>query len=146
MKELLCYHSFEGENMKYDINSILNSIADDLDLSETSFHKIKTSYTAVAEILNEDETIKRYGKMSIFPQGSVGLGTVVRPLNDEYDVDMVLLLNNKAIDMKTLKQSVGNVLKNDRRYRDKLDEEGKRCWTLKYDGYHMDILPARTPL
>lgn len=129
--------------MNYTVTNILESIADDLNLTETELGKIKTSYKTIGNILNENDDIKKYGGVTIFPQGSVGLGTVVRPLNDEYDVDMVLLLNNRTIDMKTLKQLVGDVLKSDKRYSDKLDEEGKRCWTLKYDGYHMDILPTR---
>lgn len=129
--------------MNYSITSILESIADDLNLSETEFNKITTSYRTIAELLNENSEIKMYGGVTIFPQGSVGLGTVVKPLSDDYDVDMVLLLNNRSIGMKTLKQLVGNVLKNDKRYKDKIDEEGKRCWTLNYEGYHMDILPAR---
>ena len=37
---------------------------------------------------------------------------------------------------------VGEGLKNNRNLNYHLDEEGKRCWTLIYKNYHLDILPA----
>ena len=41
---------------------------------------------------------------------------------------------------------VGNRLKENETYKKMLDDEGKRCWTLKYSDnlkYHMDILPTK---
>ena len=46
-----------------------------------------------------------------------------------------------------LKQMVGDRLKEHGKYKQLLDAEGKRCWTLEYAetdgvGFHLDVLPA----
>ena len=73
---------------------LLAEIAELLELTDTQFSNIKSSYEAVAMWLTKQgEEIKKYGSVEIFPQGFVGLGTVVKPLRgEEYDVDMVLLI------------------------------------------------------
>ena len=129
-----------------NLTDILLGITEKLELSDTQLSNIEKSYRAVGEWLNESETIKQYGKVTIFPQGSVGLGTVVKPINGEYDVDLVLYLDNASIPAKQLKQLVGNRLKENETYKRLLDDEGKRCWTLIYSdslNYHMDILPTK---
>lgn len=129
------------------INNLLTEIASSLELTETQFANIKTSYEAVAKWLNAGEEIQKTGRVEIFPQGSVGLGTVVKPLRgDEYDVDMVLLINRKGLPASELKRMIGDRLKEHSKYKDMLDKEGKRCWTLIYAdslSYHMDILPTQ---
>ena len=129
------------------LNNLLSEIADLLELTDTQFNNIKSSYEAVANWLNTGEEIQKYGNVEIFPQGSIGLGTVVKPLRrDEYDVDMVLFIDRTDIPTKELKRIIGNRLKEHSTYKRMLDEEGKRCWTLVYAdplSYHMDILPTK---
>lgn len=91
----------------------------------------------------------------ITPQGSLRLGTIIRPISpsDDLDVDLVYRLSDKQLSwtQKDIKEKVGLRLKNSDRYSSMLqDEEGRRCWTLLYrddsdnptEKYHMDILPA----
>ncbi|MFR3033880.1 MAG: nucleotidyltransferase [Alistipes putredinis] len=82
-------------------------------------------------------------------QGSFMLGTMIRPLNeqDDLDIDLVCELTGKGASWTQydLKHKVGNRLKDHETYKRMLDEEGRRCWTLKYaqeSNYHMDILPC----
>ena len=63
-----------------DKNDILKRITENLELTDSQFKNIKQSYESVAEWLNASDEIKKYGKAEIFPQGSVALGTVVKPL------------------------------------------------------------------
>lgn len=120
----------------------LQKIADNLDISPTMREKAERSYRAVGEWLgdcSEDSDVK------IMPQGSFYLGTVIRPVsdNDEYDIDLVCLLKNaQNISESEIKNIVGNRLREHKTYRDMLEPEGKRCWTLCYDEFHMDILPC----
>ena len=53
---------------------------------------------------------------------------------DDIDVDLVFRLNDKNSmwTPKTLKDKVGTRLKNSQRYKDMLDEEGRRCWTCTF--------------
>lgn len=121
-----------------------NQIAQDLDLTDTEYNTIVGSYEAVGNFLTNSNELKKYNP-EVFPQGSVRLGTVVKPLKkDDYDVDLVCELNASYLPAKDVKNNVGNVLKNSRYYK-QLEEEHGRCWTLDYDAnppYHLDILPG----
>ena len=128
------------------VNDLLYSITEKLELSQTQLDRIEKSYNAVGNWLNESYEISKYGKILIFPQGSVGLGTVVKPIDKDYDIDLVIRLDNKNITAEILKKLVGKRLQENDIYKNMLDKEGKRCWTLIYSdslNYHMDILPTK---
>lgn len=123
------------------LGEILSRIADELNITDTMFDKAVTSYQAVGNWIGEGIDYK----VTIMPQGSMNLGTVVRPLDDrdDYDIDLVCLLEDgKELSPSSVKHIVGNRLKENKVYRDKLDKEGRRCWTMQYDEFHMDILPC----
>lgn len=117
-------------------------IAENLDISPTMREKAEKSYCAVGEWLGDcdvDSDVK------IMPQGSFYLGTVIRPVSDadEYDIDLVCLLKNAiGKNEAEIKKIVGDRLRSHKRYASMLKPEGKRCWTLDYDEFHMDILPC----
>lgn len=87
-------------------------------------------------------------------QGSLRLGTIIQPVgkDDDLDVDLVIRLSGKSPywSQADLKRIIGDRLKSHGVYKDMLDEEGRRCWTLLYrqnsnsksERYHMDILPS----
>jgi len=89
---------------------------------------------------------------AIYPQGSMRLGTVVRPEADgDYDIDSVAVhhLTKDQTTKLELRDEVGTVLASyveDRKGTDGAPtglEQGKRCWTLTFDEpIHMDVLPA----
>ena len=88
----------------------------------------------------------------VYAQGSMRLGTVVRPSeDDEYDIDAVAQCNITKDDttQAELRDCVGNALKAYVKAKagdDKAPtacEPGKRCWTLTFkQPFHMDVLPA----
>lgn len=126
-----------------EYNKYLRKLAENLDISDTMRDKAIESYTAVGNWLGdcaEDSSVK------ISPQGSFYLGTVIKPVSDkdEYDIDLVCLLKDKhGASEYEIKNLVGDRLKEHGKYAKMLDaEEGKRCWTLNYDEFHMDILPS----
>lgn len=129
------------------LKQIFRALADSLNVSETTTKEIIASYEAVGTYLGnleEDLDIK------ISPQGSMALGTMIKPLssdkNGEYDVDLICqLTNGESLTPEQVKHIVGNRLHESPRYSKMLDPEGKRCWTLKYTDFHMDVLPC-TPL
>lgn len=124
------------------IDSYLHRIAENLDISTTMREKAEKSYRAVGEWLgdcNIDSDVK------IMPQGSFYLGTVIRPVSDadEYDIDLVCLLKNAGYKSEAeIKKTVGDRLRENKIYSSMLEREGKRCWTLCYAEFHMDILPC----
>lgn len=128
---------------KQGYDQLLLRVAENLDISDTMRDKAIKSYTAVGLWLgdcSDDSSVK------IFPQGSFYLGTVVKPIDDqdEYDIDLVCLLKDKYDASESeIKTIVGNRLKQHGKYVKMMDKkEGKRCWTLHYDEFHMDILPS----
>jgi hypothetical protein len=87
----------------------------------------------------------------VYPQGSIRLGTMVRPIAEgaDYDVDLVCRRDIAKVSttQNALKADVGGGVaafvatgpEGAPRQR-----EGNRCWTLNYpdEPFHMDVLPA----
>lgn len=123
------------------LGDILSRIADELNITDTMYEKAVSSYGAVGKWIGDGLEYS----VRIMPQGSMNLGTVVRPLNDkdDYDIDLVCLLEDgKGLSAASVKGLVGDRLKENKTYAEKLDDEGKRCWTMQYEEFHMDILPC----
>ena len=143
-----------SEAQKSEFKDILETLGESLDITKTQFDNLTRSYKAVGEFLRKDPAFIAY-KPLVTPQGSLRLGTIIRPISpsDDLDVDLVYRLSDKQLSwtQKDIKEKVGLRLKNSDRYSSMLqDEEGRRCWTLLYrddsdnptEKYHMDILPA----
>jgi len=136
-----------------EFEKILLALGESLDISETQYNALVQSYGAVGKFLQGDPELSVYDPL-VSPQGSLRLGTIIQPINedDDMDVDLVFRLKEKSPEWtpKTLKDKVGARLKSSPRYSKMLDDEGKRCWTLLYrqdsdnmkERYHMDILPS----
>lgn len=123
------------------LGEIFSRIADELNITDTMFAKAVASYNAVGKWIGDGIDYA----VTIMPQGSMNLGTVVKPLDDrdDYDIDLVCLLEDgNGLPAKNVKTIVGDRLKENETYRKKLDPEGRRCWTMQYDEFHMDILPC----
>lgn len=123
------------------LGEILSKIAEELSITDSMYEKAVGSYTAVRKWLGDGVEYD----VKIMPQGSMNLGTVIRPIDDsdEYDVDLVCLLKNgQRLALGDIKNTVGERLKENEKYRKMLEPEGKRCWTMQYDEFHMDILPC----
>lgn len=134
---------------KKQFNEILEELGSNLDISETQHKAIETSYQAVGDWLSkEDSELAPYNPI-ISPQGSFRLGTLIKPINeqDDLDIDLVCELTGKKASwtQADLKKAVGDRLKAHDTYKKMLDQEGRRCWTLIYSetaNYHMDVLPS----
>ncbi|WP_281638060.1 nucleotidyltransferase domain-containing protein [Flavobacterium marginilacus] len=141
-----------------EINEYLEELGKELDITKTEYEAIVKSYEAVGDWLSKETSSLINYNPKILPQGSFMLGTIVRPIcaEDDIDIDLVCKLEKKPNSwmQKDLKQKVGQRLKDNSDYDRMLytykdgeyyKEGGRRCWTLKYSdvaGYHMDILPS----
>ncbi|MDN3493506.1 nucleotidyltransferase domain-containing protein [Winogradskyella bathintestinalis] len=147
------------ENLyKNEISKILEELGKELDISRTQYEEVVKSYETVGSWLADDTSSLKEFSPKIVPQGSFMLGTLIKPIceDDDIDVDLVCRLNKKpdSWSQRHLKQAIGDRLKEHGTYdymlkeyddRDYYEEGGRRCWTLKYAdaaGYHMDILPS----
>jgi len=134
---------------KKQFSEILETLGETLDISESQYDAAVRSYGVVGEWLAKPESSLAPYKPIIRPQGSFMLGTMIKPIceEDDLDIDLVCELTGKNSQWAQyhLKQAIGNRLKANEIYKNMLDEEGRRCWTLLYadsSNYHMDILPS----
>lgn len=129
---------------KEDLNRVYDKLADSIDISEELFDKAEQAYQDLGHWI--DKETPDY-KISIYPQGSFALGTVIKPINDtdDYDLDLVCQFNkNYGFSARTLKVDVVKPLLV--KY-DKVTkiEEKRRCWQVLYEktpNFHMDIIPS----
>lgn len=136
---------------KEEFSKIFEEVGKSLDISKYQYDLVVKRYNAVGEYLaSADSTLALY-KPEILPQGSFMLGTMIRPIHDddELDIDLVCKFEVKKQEWTQfdLKSSVGNRLRVSGTYGPMMDKEGRRCWTLKYSEnestrFHLDILPA----
>jgi len=135
------------------LGPLLESIAQELDISPSKYKVAVDRYRAVGEWLDAEGSALAPYRPQIYPQGSFRLGTVVRPVINgkeaDYDIDLVCHLSMKktTVSPRRLKHMIGDRLKEDGKYEKMLDDEGRRCWTLEYAeadgiGFHLDALPA----
>jgi hypothetical protein len=133
------------------INTIFEKIAETLDISEEAFAKAESRYQNIGKWLNRTDSKIRHKSPNIYPQGSINLGTIIKPINevDEYDFDLVCEINylKNEITQEKLKELVGNEIRdyiNAYKLKNPI-KEGNRCWTLQYEdniNFHIDILPC----
>lgn len=129
-------------------NEFLENIGAVLDITEAQYNMVVGRYTAVAEQLSKANSSLAVYQPDILPQGSFLLGTMIRPIveDDELDVDLVCRLKGKGFywTQERLKEAVKNQLIENKDYERMLDKEGNRCWTLIYESqrFHLDILPS----
>lgn len=133
------------QRKKY-IAGLLELACQELELPQTKRKAGERAYDSVSEWLNECPALGQFRPL-IFPQGSMALGTTVKPLNrEEFDVDLVCLLTlgTESLQQAGVKRAVGDRLAAHRTYAEML-EEYKRCWRLDYAKeaqLHLDITPA----
>ncbi len=127
---------------------ILQSLID-LDLSPTMEKNARDKYDALSSYLSEKGL-----DCDFYPQGSFLIGTTIRPYRDgkehDYDLDVLAILKRKKedTDAQSVKNDVGNCIKESGIYSSKLEKEDRNCWTLKYAqvsdsvGFSLDIVPS----
>lgn len=131
-----------------DLNKLLSELADEIDITDSQEGAIKRAYNAVADWLNKNDAEISKHDVHIFPQGSMMYGTAIKPIDEnDYDIDLVCEFRKNLNSLKPsyVKINVGKRIRENQRYKEMLQPEGRRCWTLQYCdtlNFHMDILPA----
>lgn len=127
------------------LSDILSRVATQLDIPDNLTQEIIAKYDEISAWLNEPgSALTEYGPQ-IYSQGSFRLGTAIRPVSDnaDYDIDSVCVLTiaKERTTQYDLKHLVGDRLKENGNYR-RILTQGRRCWTLTYSEFHLDVLPA----
>ena len=127
-----------------EIIGALEQICQALELTPTQHEAAKGHYEAVSGWL-ADADIDLLRQLTIYPHGSIALGTTVKPHGRlEHDVDLVARAVGVALHTPpaALKRAIGDRLKEHAYYASILEEK-RRCWRLNYAGeFHLDITPS----
>lgn len=130
------------------LDEILIRICVALQLTPTQYQEAAAHYSAVAKWLAAPGSPLATVPQEIYPQGSLRIGTTVRPLRqEEYDLDLVLWLDlHDEIDPVYLLNLLERRLREHGVYAPMLERKN-RCIRLNFAGqFHLDILPARPDL
>ena len=125
------------------LSFLLDEICRAIQLTATQQEDAKRKYEAVSKWLAAPHSALRDFNPQVFPQGSVAIGTTVKPVGrEDHDVDSVALLRGNFGPMR-LYELVRDRLREHSDYR-RILELKKRCLRLNYAGdIHLDVLPAR---
>lgn len=137
-----------------DPNLLLDRLVDaaiaDFDIPIGVYERAVARYQALGNWLADHWDDQVAGGV-VYPQGSIRLGTMVKPITEgaDYDVDLVCRrdIAKESTTQQALKVDVGEgvaAFVASRPEGTPHQHEGKRCWTLDYPGetFHMDVLPA----
>ncbi|MHA7057414.1 SMODS domain-containing nucleotidyltransferase [Aquimarina sp. M1] len=134
---------FKNKNTQLD--DLLARIAEQIQLDDTRKERMETAYRAIESLLNEDTGFFKDAVFEIYPQGSVRIGTTVKPTGkNEFDLDIVvnIVMDWEKYSPQYIYNQLKRVLQNSDRYKDKVELKN-RCIRLNYAGdFHMDILPG----
>lgn len=138
------------QEQKLQFSEILEELGISLDITREHHEAAVKSYEFVGKWLSASESTLAPYNPEIMPQGSFMLGTMVKPVHedDELDIDLVCRLEGKRPEWTqyNIKQIVGQRLTDHGTLKHLLKiPDGRRCWTLQYADsarFHLDILPS----
>jgi Second Messenger Oligonucleotide or Dinucleotide Synthetase domain len=133
------------ESIEAQLDDLLMRICVDLQLDETRYKLAERSYRGVGTWLESQSLVARLHP-NIYAQGSILLGTTVRPLSgEEFDLDFVCEFIcgthffGRPVDALNL---IERALKSNLVYAPMVERKN-RCIRLNYaHEFHLDILPA----
>ena len=120
-------------NKRTKLEDLLARMAESIQLDSTRRRKMEETYHAIENVLDSDEHFFGNNEFEIYPQGSVSLGTTVRPIGkNEFDLDIVVHIQADYQDFTPLQiyNQLKRVLQNSGNHKD-LVELKNRCIRLK---------------
>lgn len=136
--------AFFTEDAQAQLDDLLMLICEELQLAPTRYLLAVERYGAVSRVLESEGSPFCGSPLSIYPQGSMALGTTVRPLEGPHDLDFVFELGipHQCIDPMALLATFYNFLKKHGTYSEMVSLKN-RCVRITYaNDFYMDVLPS----
>lgn len=127
-----------------DLDGMLLQICEELQLSQAMHDLATERYGAVSAALENTGSPFRQLRPAIYPQGSMALGTTVKPIMGSHDLDFVLelSLNHQVVDPMQLIETLYRFLREGGVY-GPMTSLKNRCVRIEYaNEFYMDIMPA----
>lgn len=131
-------------NKTAQLDDLLDKMAESLQLDDTRYDRMKSSYEALKNWIESDELFFKPYNYDLYPHGSVRILTTVKPYGkDEFDLDVALhLAHGTPHTPERIYTELKRRLNEHERYKQQVELKN-RCIRLNYAGdYHMDILPG----
>lgn len=128
------------------LNQHFNKLVKEISLDSKRLERIEDSVSHLKNFVENDKQIGE-ARINLYLQGSYALGTGIKPQRDEFDVDVVLVLdlNKRPADSKNPKAIIEWVAERarlDSFWKGKISTE-ERCVRVNYAGdFHLDIVPV----
>ncbi len=130
------------QSVDQEIISLLDRLCKDLEITPAVFALAKERYESIAAYLNEPDSPLLKFRPAVYPQGSINLGTTVKPIgSDEFDVDVISQLNvSERTPTTAFKKLIFERLRKRGIYKLRMMN---RCIRVQYaNEFHIDITPA----
>lgn len=137
---------FVTESFNVMLDDLLNRIGEKLQISDTDHQMAETRYHAIGDWLSAEGSSLAIYDPSIYSQGSLRIGTTVKPrAQEEFDLDLVCQIHadpQMFPNPVELLNRVEGRLREHGTYKNMLERKN-RCVRINYaNEFHMDILPA----
>jgi hypothetical protein len=126
------------------IDSLLFELCETLQLSPSQHSNAVSRYIAISDVLNSSASPFSFIESSVYSQGSMRLGTTVKPLNGPHDLDFVceLAISHVHADPIDLLNKLFGFFKQHGVYSGMVERKN-RCIRITYmDEFYIDLLPA----
>jgi hypothetical protein len=126
------------------LDSLLFEICESLQLTPAQHKKAVDRYKAIARILDGPDTSFSHIESNLYPQGSMRLGTTVKPIDGPHDLDFVCEFNisHATANPMGLLNDMYRVFAQHGVYGGMVELK-KRCVRIVYqDEFYLDILPS----
>jgi hypothetical protein len=126
------------------LDSLLFEICEELQLTPTQHQKADDRYSAIARTLDGPNSPFSQIESNLYPQGSMRLGTTVKPIDGPHDLDFVceFSVSHTSVNPMGLLNAMYKVFEGHGVYGGMVELK-KRCVRIVYnDEFYLDILPA----
>ena len=133
-----------ADSFRKKLDEVLYEIGEEVQLSESRYNEVDGRYHAVGTLLESDSSPFRRERPAIYPQGSMALGTTVKPVSGPHDLDFVMELSRdyQQVNPMGLLLELYRFLKEHGTY-GPMTSLKNRCVRIEYaNDFYMDILPA----
>ena len=131
------------EQRATQLDSLLNEMAKEVQLDDTRYKRMITSYEAIKKWIESDEKFFKPYKYEVYPHGSVRIFTTVKPIGkDEFDLDIVIHFKDNTLLHSPMKiyTELKRRLNEHETYKNLLEPKS-RVLRLNYSGdFHMDLM------
>lgn len=136
--------AFFTDDAQAQLDDLLMLVCEDLQLAPSRYRLAVERYGAVGRLLEGEGSPFHGIPLSIYPQGSMALGTTVHPLDGPHDLDFVFELGipHYRINPMALLGMFYNFLKGHGTYSDMVSLKN-RCVRITYaNDFYLDVLPS----